>query len=81
MSALALLLRRELVEREMLERVAMRVLDDGLRNGRAIHRRYRLGPTTVRYLRWSDAHVALGLVDAAAALHGEEDLAPPAPEA
>jgi hypothetical protein len=81
MSALALLLRRGLVEREMLERVAMRVLDAGLRNGRAVHRHYRFGPTTVRYLRWSDAHVALGLVDAAAALHGEEDLAPPAPEA
>jgi hypothetical protein len=76
MSALALLLRRGLVEREMLERVAVRVLDAGLRKGRAVHRRYRLGPTTVRYLRWSDAHVALGLVDAAAALRGEDDLAP-----
>jgi hypothetical protein len=81
MSALALLLRRGLVEREMLERVAVRVLDAGLREGRAIHRRYRFGPTTVRYLRWSDAHVALGLVDAAAALRDEEDLAPRAPEA
>jgi hypothetical protein len=30
----------------------------------------------VRYLRWCDAHVALGLVDAAAALRGAEDLAP-----
>lgn len=81
MSALALLLRRGLVEREMLERVAMRVLGAGLRKGRAVHRRYRFGPTTVRYLRWSDAHVALGLVDAAAALQGEKDLAPRAREA
>jgi hypothetical protein len=81
MSALALLLRRGLVEREILERVAMRALGVGLRKGRAVHRRYRFGPTTVRYLRWSDAHVALGFVDAAAALQGKEDLAPRAPEA
>ena len=61
-------MRRGLVERELLERVARRVLDHGLRDGRAVHRRYRWGATTVRYLRWCDAHVALGLVDAAAAL-------------
>ena len=36
-----------------------------------------LGRTTVRYLRWCDAHVALGLVDAAAALRGVEDCAAP----
>jgi len=41
-----------------------------------VHRRYRVGRTTVRYLRWCDAHVALGLVDAAAALSGHPDLAP-----
>lgn len=80
MSALALLARRGLVEREMLERVVGRVLDAGLRRRRAVHRRYRFGPATVRYLRWADAHVALGLVDAAAVLRGEEDLAPPALE-
>ncbi|HEX6713152.1 MAG TPA: hypothetical protein VF066_07195 [Thermoleophilaceae bacterium] len=80
MSALALLARRGLVEREMLERVVGRVLDAGLRRRRAVHRRYRFGPTTVRYLRWADAHVALGLVDAAAVLLGKEDLAPPALE-
>jgi hypothetical protein len=54
------------------------VLDAGLRRGHAVHRRYRVGRTTVRYLRWCDAHVALGLVDAAAALSGPEDLAPKA---
>jgi hypothetical protein len=79
LTALALMHRRGLVERELLERVALRVLDGVLRRGRAVHRRYRAGRTTVRYLRWCDAHVALGLVDAAAALGGAEDLAPPAP--
>jgi hypothetical protein len=80
LSTLAALLRRDLVERELLERVALRVLDAGLRGGRAVHRRYRLGRATVRYLRWCDAHVALGLVDAAAALRGVDDLAPQAPQ-
>jgi hypothetical protein len=41
-----------------------------------VHRRYRRGRTTVRYLRWCDGHVALGLVDAAAALSGADDAAP-----
>jgi len=76
LSTLAALVRRELVEPELLERVALRVLEAAIRDGRAIHRRYRWGATTVRYLRWCDAHVALGLVDAAAALRGDEDLAP-----
>jgi hypothetical protein len=85
LSTLGALVRRGLVERELLERVARRVLDHGLRGGRAVHRRYRWGATTVRYLRWCDAHVALGLVDAAATLSGVDDLAPraldPAPSA
>jgi hypothetical protein len=76
LTTLALLHRRGLVDRDLVERVARRVLDVGLRRGRAVHRRYRVGRTTVRYLRWCDAHVALGLVDAAAALSGAEDLAP-----
>jgi hypothetical protein len=76
LTTLALLHRRGLVERELVERIALRVLDAGLRRDRAVHRRYRAGRTTVRYLRWCDAHVALGLVDAAAALSGAEDLAP-----
>jgi hypothetical protein len=76
LTTLALLHRRGLVERELVERVARRVLDVVLHRGRAVHRRYRVGRTTVRYLRWCDAHVALGLVDAAAALSGAEDLAP-----
>jgi hypothetical protein len=79
LSTLSLLLRRGLVERELVERVAQRVLDTGIRRGHAVHRRYRRGRTSVRYLRWCDAHVALGLVDAAAALGGEPDLAPVLP--
>lgn len=78
LSTLSALVRRDLVERDLLERVALRVLEHGLRRGRAVHRRYRWGATTVRYPRWCDAHVALGLVDAAAALRGVEDLAPSA---
>ncbi len=78
LSALAALVRRGLVERALLERVALRVLEHGLRDGHAVHRRYRLGTTRVHYLRWCDAHVALGLVDAAAALRGAADLAPAA---
>jgi hypothetical protein len=81
LSALAVLSRRGLVETELLERVALRVLEAGLRGGHAVHRRYRRGATTVRYLRWCDAHVALGLVDAAAAFSGDEDLAPTAADA
>jgi hypothetical protein len=76
LTTLAVLYRRGLVDRELLQRVATRVLDAGLRDGHAVHRRYRWGRSTVRYLRWCDAHVALGLVDAAAALAGEDDLAP-----
>jgi hypothetical protein len=76
LTTLAVLHRRGLVERDVLRRVAARVLDVGLRGGHAVHRRYRWGRSTVRYLRWCDAHVALGLVDAVAALAGEPDLAP-----
>jgi hypothetical protein len=75
LTTLALMHRRGLVDGDLVERVAQRVLEVGLRRGHAVHRRYRVGRTTVRYLRWCDAHVALGLVDAAAALSGAEDLA------
>jgi hypothetical protein len=76
LSALALLHRRSLVADDLLGRVAGRVLDAVLHRGRAVHHRYRLGRSTVRYLRWCDGHVALGLADAAAALRGAGDLAP-----
>jgi hypothetical protein len=77
LTTLSLLCRRGLIEPGVLERVARRILEAGLRRGHVVHRRYRHGRSTVRYLRWCDAHVALGLVDAAAALRGEPDGAPP----
>ncbi len=76
LTTLALLHRHGLVGPELVERLARRVLDACLHRGHAVHRRSRVGRTTVRYLRWCDAHVALGLVDAAAALGRAEDLAP-----
>jgi hypothetical protein len=76
LTTLAALRRRDLVEAEILERVTAHVLRRSFHRGHAIHRRYRWGRTTVRYLRWCDAHVALGLVDVAATKLGAPDLAP-----
>jgi hypothetical protein len=76
LTTLALLHRRGLIERAFLERVCRRVLTSVLNRGRAVHRRYRRGQSTVCYLRWCDGHVALGLIDAAAVLSGAEDPAP-----
>lgn len=49
----------------LLERVAERAAESMVRGSHAIHRRYRWGPTRVKYVRWADAHVALGLANAA----------------
>jgi hypothetical protein len=68
LTTLAHLAEHGYVDRELVDRVAGRVLDRGIRRGHAVHRRGRLGATTVRYIRWCDAHVALGLADAALAL-------------
>jgi hypothetical protein len=68
LSALAMLLANGHIERALLERVAGRVLEAGLRGPRAVARRHRWGPATVWYPRWCDGHVALGLADAATAL-------------
>jgi hypothetical protein len=68
LSTLALLCRRGAVDPEVLVRVTTRTLTTGLRNGHAVARRYRAGASTTRYLRWCDAHVAMGLADAALAL-------------
>jgi hypothetical protein len=75
LTTLAALVRLGVADRALLERVAVRLLDAGIRGGHAVHRRHRRWRTTVQYLRWCDAHVALGLVDAAAALRGVPDLA------
>jgi hypothetical protein len=53
---------------DLLERVTRRAALFGVRDGHAIYRRYRWGSTRVHYLRWADAHLALGLVDAATRL-------------
>jgi hypothetical protein len=76
LTTLATLARAGHVDRALLTRVAERVLACGVRGRHAVYRRYRWGATTVKYLRWADAHVALGLVDAAALLSGADDLAP-----
>ena len=63
-----MLCRRGVVDPEVLTRVTTRTITAGLRNGHAVARRYRWGATTTRYLRWCDAHVAMGLADAALVL-------------
>jgi hypothetical protein len=79
LSTLALLLRRGHVERELVDRVARRLLSTGIRDGHVVFRRYRWNLRTfVRYLRWCDAHAALGLVDAALVMTGQDDRAPTA---
>lgn len=77
LTTLAVLLRRQLVESELLECVAARVLESGIRRGHGVFRRYRRGlRSSVAYLRWCDGHLALGLVDTATALAGRKDPAP-----
>jgi hypothetical protein len=53
---------------DLIERVAERTMDAMVKGPHAVHRRYRWGPTRVRYVRWADGHVALGLANAALAL-------------
>lgn len=45
------------------EPIARRVATHVVRGSHAVHRRYRLGATRVSYIRWCDAHVALGLAN------------------
>ena len=68
LSTLALLCRFGLAKRELLERVTRRVLTHVVRGDHAVHRRGRWWRSTVHYLRWCDAHVALGLSAAAEVL-------------
>lgn len=68
LSTLALLARRGLADQELIERVTSRVLSHVIRGDHAVHRRGRFWRSTVRYIRWCDAHVALGLAAAAGAL-------------
>ena len=68
LSTLALLCRLGLAKRELLERVTRRTLTHVVRGDHAVHRRGRRWRSTVHYLRWCDAHVALGLSAAAEVL-------------
>jgi hypothetical protein len=77
LSALALMVRRGHVEPELLELVARRLLQSGIRGGHVVFRRYRSGLRSfVNYGRWCDAHAALGLADAALVASGLDDAAP-----
>lgn len=79
LSALSRLAARGEAPPELVERVAHRVLERGLLpDGHAVARRHRWGRTTVRYPRWCDAHVALGLADAATRLAAGAERAAPA---
>ncbi len=79
MTTLATLLSGGLGDSELLERVAARTLACGIADGHAVYRRYARVTTTVKYIRWADAHVALGLADAAVVLSGGAVTGPPAP--
>lgn len=58
---------RGLADPELIARVAARASAHMLRGGHAIYRRYRWHTTHVRYLRWANAHLALGFANAAIA--------------
>ena len=68
LTTLALLCSRGVIDPLILVRVTTRTLQAGVHNGHAIARRYRWGRTTTKYIRWCDAHIALGLADAALVL-------------
>jgi hypothetical protein len=68
LTALARLHAAGIAGSDLVERVAERVATAMVKGSHAVHRRYRFGPTRVRYVRWADGHVALGLANAALAL-------------
>jgi hypothetical protein len=77
LSALAVLLRHGYVEPELLQRVAGRLLRSGVPDDHVIFRRYRFGLRSfVKYVRWCDAHAALGFADAALVMTQRDDRAP-----
>lgn len=61
MSTLALLGERGWGDAALLDRVTERVTTSTVRDGHAVCRRWGPVSTTVRYIRWCDAHVAAGL--------------------
>ena len=70
MTTLAALVSGGYADAALLDRVVRRTLSGVLDRRSAVARRYRWGRTRVWYPRWCDAHVALGLVDAAPVLAG-----------
>ncbi len=68
LSTLAILSGLGLVEPALIELVLDRVLSHVIQGEHTVHRRNRRYRTFVRYMRWCDAHVALGLAGAARAL-------------
>jgi O-antigen ligase len=65
LSTLAALRELELIDPALPARVTARVLARTVVDGHAVWRRWSRGATRVSYLRWCDAHVALGLADIA----------------
>jgi hypothetical protein len=53
----------------LLDRVTERVMTSTVRDGHAVCRRWGPVRTTVRYIRWCDAHIAAGLSAVAQAQH------------
>jgi hypothetical protein len=77
LTSLARLAELGLVDPELVRSVGRRATAHMLRDGHAIYRRYRAGTTKVRYLRWADAHMALGLANAAVAATGPSSAGQP----
>lgn len=71
MTALAALAARDRGDVDLLTRAVSYTIDEMIRGGHAVFRRYARGRSTVRYIRWCDAHVALGLADAATVLSAQ----------
>jgi hypothetical protein len=76
LTTLAALATAGLVDVARLQAVTGRALERGVHGDHAVPRRYRFGRVRVAYLRWCDAHMALGLANAAPVLDGVRPRAP-----
>ncbi len=72
LSALAALVERGHASRDQLERATTNALAAMTDRGHAVVRRHRLGTTKLRYIRWCDGHLALGLANASRVLASKE---------
>lgn len=64
LSTLAKLSKLGLIDPDLLRRVAQRVVTSTVVDGHAVWRRNRWTTRHIPYIRWCDAHVACGIVDA-----------------